>query len=384
MALQGVRVLEMAGLAPAPLCGLILADFGAQVVRVDRSPSGASVAPDVQGRGKRSVALDLKQPQGSAALRRMAQRADVLVDPFRPGIMEKFGLGPDILLQDNPRLIFARLTGFGQSGKYARLAGHDINYVSVSGVLSKLGRKNENPYAPVNLLADFAGGGVMCAMGIIMALYERTKSGKGQVIDASMVEGVAYLSSFLWKSRNLGFWSRGRGENLLDSGAPFYEIYKTSDGKFMAVGALEPQFYEQFIRGLGLDLQKLPSQMSVSDWPEMKKIFTDVFKKKSQAQWCEIFDGVDACVTPVLTLDEAASHPHNEQRGSFLKNDQEEISPRPSPFLSRTPATPSFKRDPSVGEHTEEVLLEYGFSRKEISQLHSLQVIELNKLKGNL
>ncbi|ETE61864.1 Alpha-methylacyl-CoA racemase, partial [Ophiophagus hannah] len=352
----------MAGLAPAPLCGLILADFGAQVVRVDRWPR-TPFNPDVQGRGKRSIALDLKQPQGTATLRRMAQQADVL---------------------DNPRIIYARLTGFGQSGKYVKLAGHDINYLAMSGVLSKLGRKNENPYAPVNLLADFAGGGAMCAMGIIMALYERTKSRKGQVIDASMVEGVAYLNSFLWKSQNSGLWNHGRGENLLDSGAPFYEVYKTSDGKFMAVGALEPQFYEQFVRGLGLDLQKLPNQMSFSDWPEMKKIFTDVFKKKSQAEWCEIFDGVDACVTPVLTFDEAASHPHNKQRGSFLKNDQEEISPRPSPFLSRTPAMPSFKRDPLIGEHTEQILLEYGFAKEEISQLHSLQVIELNNLKANL
>uniref|UniRef100_A0A0K8S2S4 Alpha-methylacyl-CoA racemase n=1 Tax=Crotalus horridus TaxID=35024 RepID=A0A0K8S2S4_CROHD len=383
MALQGVRVLEMAGLAPAPLCGLILADFGARVVRVDRSPS-TLLSPDTVGRGKRSIALNLKQPQGAATLRRMAQRSDVLVDPFRPGAMEKLGLGPDILLRDNPRLIYARLTGFGQSGKYVRLAGHDINYLAVSGVLSKLGRKNENPHAPINLLADFAGGGVMCAMGIIMALYERTKSGKGQVIDVSMVEGVAYLSSFLWKSQKVGLWKRPRGENLLDSGAPFYETYETLDGKFMAVGALEPHFYEQFIRGLGLDLQKLPPQMSSSDWAEMKKIFADVFRKKSQAEWCEIFDGVDACVTPVLTFDEVASHPHNEQRGSFLKNDQEEISPRPSPLLSRTPATPSFKRDPLIGEHTEEVLLEYGFSKKEISQLHSLQVIELNNLKANL
>ncbi|KAK9408616.1 alpha-methylacyl-CoA racemase [Crotalus adamanteus] len=289
MALQGVRVLEMAGLAPAPLCGLILADFGARVVRVDRSPS-TLLSPDTVGRGKRSIALNLKQPQGAATLRRMAQRSDVLVDPFRPGAMEKLGLGPDILLRDNPRLIYARLTGFGQSGKYVRLAGHDINYLAVSGVLSKLGRKNENPHAPINLLADFAGGGVMCAMGIIMALYERTKSGKGQVIDVSMVEGVAYLSSFLWKSQKVGLWKRPRGENLLDSGAPFYETYETLDGKFMAVGALEPHFYEQFIRGLGLDLQKLPPQMSSSDWAEMKKIFVDVFRKKSQAEWSFQFE----------------------------------------------------------------------------------------------
>ncbi|XP_026504828.1 alpha-methylacyl-CoA racemase [Terrapene carolina triunguis] len=383
MALSGVRVLELAGLAPSPLCGMILADFGAQVVRVDRCPRSA-MNTDVQGRGKRSLALDLKQGAGAAALRRLCLRADVLVEPFRHGVMEKLGLGPKVLLQENPKLIYARLTGFGQSGRYAKSAGHDINYLALSGVLSKLGRKDENPYAPVNLLADFAGGGVMCAMGIIMALYERTKSGKGQVVDASMVEGAAYLSSFLWKSQNLGLWNRLRGENLLDSGAPFYETYKTLDGKFMAVGAIEPQFYEQLVKGLGLDLDKLPSQLSFSDWPEMKKMFAALFSKKTQAEWCRIFDGTDACVTPVLSLDEVALYQHNKERGSFIKNDQEEISPRPSPLLSRTPATPSSRRDPFIGEHTEEILLEFGFTKEEIAKLHSEKVIEFNKPKANL
>ncbi|KAM9262516.1 alpha-methylacyl-CoA racemase [Morus bassanus] len=383
MALSSVRVLELAGLAPAPLCGMILADFGAQVVRVDRAPRSA-VAADVQGRGKRSLALNLKRPQGAAVLRRLCSQADVLIEPFRHGAMEKLGLGPETLLQENPRLIYARLTGFGQTGKYAKSAGHDINFLALSGVLSKLGRKGENPYAPVNLLADFAGGGVMCAMGIVTALYERTISGKGQIIDASMVEGVAYLSSFLWKSQNLGLWNRPRGENLLDSGAPFYETYKTSDGKFMAVGAIEPQFYEQLIKGLGLDSDKLPTQLSFSNWPEMKKKFASIFAQKTQAEWCSIFDGTDACVTPVLSFDDVASHQHNKQRSSFIKNDQEEISPRPAPLLSRTPAVPSFKRDPFIGEQTEEILLEYGFTKEEISNLYSAEVIEFSKPKANL
>ncbi|NXQ97093.1 AMACR racemase, partial [Sagittarius serpentarius] len=383
MALSGVRVLELAGLAPAPLCGMILADFGARVVRVDRT-SCPVMATDVQGRGKRSLALDLKRPSGAAALRRLCCAADVLIEPFRHGVMEKLGLGPEVLLQENPRLIYARLTGFGQAGKYAKCAGHDINYLALSGVLSKLGRKDENPYAPVNLLADFAGGGVMCALGIVTALYERTRSGKGQIIDASMVKGVAYLSSFLWKSQNLGLWNRPRGENLLDSGAPFYETYKTSDGKFMAVGAIEPEFYEQLIKGLGLDSDELPSQLSFTDWPEMKKKFVSIFAQKTQAEWCSIFDGTDACVTPVLSFDEVASHQHNKQRSSFIKNDQEDISPRPAPLLSRTPAAPSLKRDPFIGEHTEEILLEYGFTRQEIAKLYSDKVIEFSKPKANL
>ncbi|NXB29377.1 AMACR racemase, partial [Eulacestoma nigropectus] len=383
MALRGVRVLELAGLAPAPLCGMILADFGAQVVRIDRLSQSAS-ATNVQARGKRSLALNLKRPQGAAALRRLCGGADVLIEPFRHGVMEKLGLGPEVLLQENPRLIYARLTGFGQTGKFSKSAGHDINYLALSGVLSKLGRKNENPYAPVNLLADFAGGGVMCAMGIVIALFERARSGRGQVIDASMVEGVAYLSSFLWKSQHLGFWSQPRGENLLDSGAPFYETYRTSDGKFMAVGALEPQFYNQLIRGLGLNLDELPPQMSFSSWPEMKKKFASIFAQKTQAEWCSIFDSTDACVTPVLSINDVASHQHNKERSSFIKNDDGEISPRPAPVLSRTPAVPSCKRDPFIGEHTEEILLEYGFTKQEIAKLYSDKAIEFKNPKANL
>ncbi|KAM6034903.1 alpha-methylacyl-CoA racemase [Theristicus caerulescens] len=383
MALSGVRVLELAGLAPAPLCGMILADFGAQVVRVDRV-TRSSLTADVHGRGKRSMALDLKQPAGAGVLKQLCGGADVLIEPFRHGVMENLGLGPEVLLQENPRLIYARLTGFGQKGKYAKHAGHDINFLSLSGVLSKLGRKDENPYAPINLLADFAGGGVMCAMGIVTALYERTRSGKGQVIDASMVEGVAYLSSFLWKSQHLEFWKRPRGENLLDGGTPFYETYKTSDGKYMAVGAIEPQFYEQLIKGLGLDSDQLPSQWSSSDWPKMKKKFASIFAQKTQAEWCSIFDHTDACVTPVLSFDDVASHQHNKERRSFIKNDHGEISPRPAPCLSRTPAVPSLKRDPFIGEHTEEILLEYGFTKEEITKLYQDKVIEFGKLGANL
>ncbi|NXD27585.1 AMACR racemase, partial [Spelaeornis formosus] len=386
MALSGLRVLELAGLAPAPFCGMILADFGAQVVRVDRLSQAGEVfaEADVQARGKRSLALDLKRPQGAVALRRLCRGADVLIEPFRHGVMERLGLGPEVLLQENPGLIYARLTGFGQRGKYAKSAGHDINYLALSGVLSKLGRKNENPCAPANLLADFAGGGVMCALGIVIALFERARSGRGQVIDASMVEGVAYLSSFLWKSQNMGLWRQPRGENLLDSGAPFYEVYRTSDGKFMAVGAIEPKFYNHFIEGLGLNLDELPAQMSFSNWPEMKKKFASIFAQKTQAEWSSIFDSTDACVTPVLSFDDAVSHQHNKERSSFIKNDQGEISPRPAPVLSRTPAVPSCKRDPFRGEHTEEILLEYGFTKQEIAELYTDKVIEFKNLKANL
>ncbi|XP_062898795.1 alpha-methylacyl-CoA racemase isoform X2 [Mobula hypostoma] len=246
MALAGIHVIELVGLAPAPLCGMILADFGAKIVHIDQIKSAPLT--NTLARGKRSVALNLKRPEGAGVLKRLCNQSDILIEPFRKGVMERLGLGPEVLCEQNPRLIYARLTGFGQSGPFSKAAGHDINYIALSGLLSKFGRKGEKPYAPLNVVADFAGGGVMCAMGIILALYERMQSGKGQVIDASMVEGAAYCCSWLWKSQHIGIWDQQRGENLLDSGAPFYETYKTSDGKYMAVGAIEPHFYEQFLK----------------------------------------------------------------------------------------------------------------------------------------
>ncbi|KAJ8338778.1 hypothetical protein SKAU_G00355640 [Synaphobranchus kaupii] len=382
MALAGVRVVELAGLAPAPFCGMILADFGARVTRVDRTK--VAVAMDTQARGKRSVALDLKKPQGVAALRRLCVQSDVLIEPFRKGVMEKLGLGPDELLQENPRLVYARLTGFGQSGSYAKSAGHDINYLAISGLLSMLGRSGDDPHAPLNLVADFAGGGLMCALGITLALLERHASGRGQVIDASMVEGAAYVGSFVWKSRAIGLWNRPRGENILDGGAPYYGTYRTSDGKHVAVGAIEPQFYDQLVQGLGLDPATLPAQMSFSDWPELRRVFARAFASRTQAEWCQVFDGTDACVTPVLPLDKVHTHPHNRDRGSFLQDDQGEVSPRPAPVLSRTPASPDMSRDPFVGEHTRPVLEELGYGPDEIQQLLDSGAAECNKLAARL
>lgn len=377
MPLQGITVLELAGLAPGPFCGMVLADFGARVVLVERPGAVGNVR--LLARGKRSLVVDLKQPRGVAVLRRLSAQADVVLEPFRRGVMEKLQLGPEILQKENPKLIYARLSGFGQSGRFSGVAGHDINYLALSGVLSKIGRSGENPYAPLNLLADFGGGGLMCALGILMALFERTRSGKGQIIDASMVEGAAYLSSFLWKTQNKGLWNQPRGENVFDGGAPFYTTYQTADGEFMAVGALEPQFYELLVKGLGLKSDELPNQMSITDWPEMKKKFADVFAKKTKAEWCQIFDGTDACVTPVLTLEEVPHHGHNKERGSFIIDGEQEVIPRPAPVLSNTPAVPSSKRDPLLGEHTEEILKEFGFSQEEIDQLNSDKITQCNK-----
>ncbi|KAM9330006.1 alpha-methylacyl-CoA racemase [Gastrophryne carolinensis] len=382
MALAGIRVVELAGLAPAPFCGMILADFGAKVIRVDKANS--TYTSDTMARGKRSIALNLKNPEGVRVLKSLCKHSDVLIEPFRQGVMEKLGLGPDDLLKENPRLIYARLSGYGQFGKYARSAGHDINYLSMSGMLSRLGKKDEPPTFPLNLLADFAGGSYTCALGIAMCLFERSRSGKGQVIDSAMVEGAAYLGSFVWKSQKSGIWSQPKGENLLDGGAPFYDIYKTSDGKYMAVGAIEPQFYNDLLKGLALDPSDLPGQMSFTDWPEMKKIFSKKFLQKTQEEWCQVFDGTDACVTPVLTFDNVAEHPHNKDRGSFIRNDDGETSPRPAPVLSRTPAVLGSGRDPFIGEHTYDVLTESGFSAKEISDLQSAGAIACNKPKSQL
>ncbi|XP_045704083.1 alpha-methylacyl-CoA racemase [Phyllostomus hastatus] len=382
MALRGISVVELAGLAPGPFCGMVLADFGAQVVRVDWPGSLGDVS--CLSRGKRSLAVDLKQPRGVAVVRRLCARADVVLEPFRHGVMEKLQLGPEILQKENPRLIYARLTGFGQSGRLSKVAGHDINFLALSGVLSKIGRSGESPYAPLNLLADFGGGGLMCTLGIMLALFERTRSGRGQVIDASMVEGAAYVSSFLWKTSKTALWQQPRGKNILDSGAPFYETYRTADGGFMAVGAIEPKFYKLLLKGLGLKSDELPDQMSMTDWPEMKKKFADIFAKKTRVEWCQIFEGTDACVTPVLTLEEASHHDHNRARGSFLTDARQGVSPRPAPLLSRTPAVPSLGRDPILGEHTEEILKEVGFSQEEINQLFADKIVGGSKLRSSL
>lgn len=382
MALAGVRVIELAGLAPAPFCGMILSDFGAKVIRVDRTK--AAMVIDTQGRGKQSVAINLKAAEGVSLLKKLCLKSDVVLEPYRKGVMEKLGLGPQELLKENPRLIYARLTGYGQSGPYALAAGHDINYLAISGLLSRLGRSQEKPYAPLNLVADFAGGGLTCALGIVLALLERTKSGKGQVVDASMVEGAAYVGSFVWKSNRIGMWTNPRGQNMLDSGAPFYDTYQTSDGKYMAVGAIESQFYKELLKGLDLESAELPHQMSFNDWPELRHIFTERFASKTQEEWAGIFDGTDACVTPVLSFDEVSSHPHNQERGSFIQDSSGEESPRPAPVLCRTPAEPCLTPDPLIGEHTVEVLQEYGFTSLQIEHLLAAGVIESHGAKAKL
>jgi len=376
MALKGMKVIELAGLAPAPVCGMILSDFGAKVIRVDKVGSGLNY--DVTARGKRSIALNLKKPEGVDILRRLCGSADVLIEPFRPGVMERLGLGPDTLIKENPRLVYARLTGFGQTGPYKDMAGHDINYLGLSGVLASLGRKHENPLPPVNLLADFAGGSFTCAMGIMAALLERSTSGQGQVIDSCMVEGAAYVGSWLYASRDMFVWGQPRGHNLLDSGAHFYETYKTKDGKYMCVGALEPQFYNILQDKLNVSDDELPQ---FDDFDEMKEKLAKIFSMKTRDEWCSIFDGTDACVSPVLEQEEAGKHPQNMARGSFLENGM----PRPAPILSRTPAVASSSpNNLDFGSHTTEILSEAGFTDKDIDTLLEKRIIEQADIKSKL
>uniref|UniRef100_A0A224YMU9 Alpha-methylacyl-CoA racemase n=1 Tax=Rhipicephalus zambeziensis TaxID=60191 RepID=A0A224YMU9_9ACAR len=368
MALKGIRVLEMAGLAPAPFCGMLLRDFGASVIRIDKPKP--QLDADRLCRGKRSIVIDLREKKGVELLQKMAKKSDVLLEGYRPGVMERMGLGPDVLLQSNPRLVYARLTGFGQTGPYSAMAGHDINYIALSGVLSMLGAYGQKPQPPVNLMADFAGGGLLCALGICMALLERERSGKGQVIDASMTEGCAYVSTFLWRTRSskmaLPIWIDERGGNILDGGAHFYNVYETKDGKHMAVGALEPHFYKTLVEGLGLDPEEVPQ---FSEWEKCKEVFADAFKRKTQAEWCAVFDLTDGCAVPVLDHESAGEHPHNAHRGTFIECKDGPPVPRPAPLLLRTPAEPDME-EPLIGEHTRQILEEVlGLGDAEVQKL---------------
>uniref|UniRef100_A0A1B6C2W6 Alpha-methylacyl-CoA racemase n=2 Tax=Clastoptera arizonana TaxID=38151 RepID=A0A1B6C2W6_9HEMI len=381
MALRGIKVLEIAGLAPAPFCGMILADYGATVIKIDKTLPDIFGETDCLANGKKSVSIDLKHPDGVGILRKMCKKSDVLIEPFRSGVMEKLGLGPNILLEDNDRLIYARLTGYGQSGLFSKRAGHDINYVAMSGILSLLGEKNSAPTPPANLIADLGGGGLMCAFGIMAALFDRERSGKGQVIDCNMVEGSAYLCSWLARSQHLPIWGKAKGNNMLDGGLHNYKTYETKDKKWMAVGSIEHKFYLELLKGLNFTEEDLPY---FSDDPEKcQRMVATKFKEKTQKEWCEIFNDTDACVTPVLSLEEAAEHPHNAERKSFIKSFQGNVAPKPAPRLSRTCAVSlADQPSPVVGQDTLEELLNLDYTHTEINKLVESGVVKcVNKSK---
>ena len=360
--LAGVRVVEVAGIGPGPFCGMILADFGADVVRAERPGGGLTLVPwerDLLNRGKRSVAADLKSPEGVATVLALAGQADILFEGFRPGVAERLGIGPAACWERNPALVYGRMTGWGQDGPLAHTAGHDIAYIGPTGALNTIGEAGGAPQIPVNYVGDFGGGSLYLAVGMLAALHEARASGNGQVVDAAIVDGAAHLTTMLHGLLATGAWRDERGANLVDGGAPFYSVYQTSDGRYMAVGALEPQFYREFVTILGIDLDDI-AQDNREQWPELRRRIAAAFGQRTQQAWASAFDGTDACVAPVLSLAEAPHHPHLRARDTFIELDGV-AQPAPAPRFSRTPG--SVARPPCTpGEHTEQVLADWGVS----------------------
>ncbi len=370
--LLGMRVVEMAGLGPAPLAGQFLADLGADVTLITRR-SGDADPTDINNRGKRSVALDLKKSEGVEIALKLIAQADVLIEGFRPGVMERIGLGPDVCKARNPALVFGRMTGWGQEGPLAHTSGHDINYLGLTGFLHATGRANDVPMPPLNIGADYGGGTMFLLFGIMSALYERQSSGKGQVVDAAMVDGASAMMALIHSFRARGQWSEARESNLLDGGAPFYRSYECADGKFMAVGPLEPQFFAELVAKAELPESHKKSQMNAAAWPDRHVEYSKIFKQKTREEWCEIFDGSDACVTPVLTWSEAPEHEHMKIRNVFSALDGV-VQAMPAPRFDRSyVASPS--APPAPGADTQALLLETGYSLEDIVKLRNSGVL---------
>lgn len=367
--LEGVRVIEMAGIGPGPFCAMLLADMGADVLRVDRADAvGAPGERDPRheplNRGRRSVALDLKRPQAIAALRRMISEADVLIEGFRPGVMERMGLGPEVCLSDNPRLVYGRMTGWGQDGPLAQAAGHDINYIAITGALHAIGRAGGPPVPPLNLVGDFGGGSLYLAFGVVCALLESMRSGRGQVVDAAIVDGASSLASFLHGAFARRAWTTERGTNLLDGGRPWYDSYETSDGHYVCIGPIEERFYRQFLDRVGLGGEDLPAQNDPAGWPVLRERFTALFRTRTRKAWCKLLEGTDACFAPVLSIAEAKAHPHNVARAAFIEVDGL-TQPAPAPRFSRT--RPEVVRGAArAGAHTAEALRDWGLDEAEV------------------
>jgi alpha-methylacyl-CoA racemase len=373
--LEGVRVVEIAGIGPGPFCAMLLADMGAEVVRVDRPAGGDGQRwPPVLGRGRRSVVVDLKHERGAEVVLRLAASADALIEGFRPGVAERLGIGPAACLARNPRLLYGRMTGWGQEGPWRHVAGHDIDYIALAGALHPIGRAGQAPVPPLNLVGDFGGGGLLLAFGIACGLLETRRSGRGQVIDAAVVDGAALLTTLIHELAAMGLWHAERGANLLDGGAPFYDVYETADGQYLAVGALEPRFYAELLARLGLDERDLPAQMDRDRWPELRERLAAAFRARTRAEWCELFDGSDACVAPVLSPGEAPGHPHNRARQAFVPVGGS-LEPAPAPRFGRTPSAPP-SPPPTPGQHTDEVLAAWAaFSAGEIADLRAAGAI---------
>jgi len=360
-------VIELAGIGPGPFCGMLLSDMGAEVIRVDRAGGGGRRARDVLARGRKSIAVDLKNPAGRDTVLKLCESADALFEGFRPGVTERLGLGPEECMARNPALVYGRMTGWGQEGPLAQAAGHDINYIALAGALHAIGPQGGKPVPPLNLVGDFGGGGMVLAFGLVCAMLEAGKSHKGQVVDAAMVDGAAVLMAMFFSMQAGGAWKDVRGANLLDGAAPFYDTYETSDGKYISVGSIEPQFYALLVEKAGVDPDEFSGQMDQSRWPAYKEKLTAVFKSKSRDEWCALMEGTDVCFAPVLSLGEVAEHPHNKHRGTFTDLEGV-IQPAPAPRFSRTEAAlTGGARLP--GEDTRTVLSAGGFSDGEIDSL---------------
>jgi alpha-methylacyl-CoA racemase len=371
--LSGVKVVEIAGIGPGPFAAMMLADMGADVVRVDRAQAvtGNFDRPNLEilNRGRRSIGVDLKNADGVETVMKLVEQADALIEGFRPGVADRLGIGPDACLARNPKLVYGRMTGWGQDGPYAQAAGHDINYIALAGALGHFGRAGSKPTPPINLVGDFGGGGMLMAFGVACALVESARSGQGQVIDAAMVDGSATLMTMMWGFRALGIWGPF-GTNVLDTGAPFYDTYETSDGKYISLGSLEPQFYKELITRAGLtDDVPLGDQMNQATWADLRERFTALFLTKTRDEWCALMEHTDVCFAPVLTMDEAAAHPHVQARGTIVE-EHGMLQPAPSPRFSRTPG--AIQRPPAwPGQHTDEVLGEWGFAAADVEALRA-------------
>ena len=375
--LHGLRVLEFEAIGPAPFGAMMLADMGADVLLVDRTADprlgfGRERAYDVMMRGRRSLTLDLKSPQGVEAALRLAERADVVIEGFRPGVMERLGLGPEVLMARNARLVFARMTGWGQSGPLANRAGHDINYIALTGALHAIGHAGEAPVPPLNLVGDFGGGGMLLAFGIACAVIEARQSGHGQVVDAAMVDGASLLATMFSGMLAAGSWSETRGTNVLDSGAPWYDTYRTQDDRFVAIGAIEPKFYRELLERLGLAEADLPAQHDRAGWPALRAAFSARFATQTRDAWCKVFDNSDACFAPVLTFSEARAHPHASARQAFQQVGSIE-QPAPAPRFSKTPGR-TVRPPPERGALGREALAEWGFDAAAVERLVALGV----------
>jgi alpha-methylacyl-CoA racemase len=376
--LQGVKIIELAGIGPGPFAGMMLSDMGADIVRVDRAQQVNPASfdrPNLEPlyRGRRSIGVDLKKPEGVETVLRLVERADALIEGYRPGVTERLGLGPDDCLARNARLVYGRMTGWGQDGPMAQAAGHDINYIGLAGALAHFGRAGGQPTPPINLVGDFGGGGMLMAFGVVCGIVEAQRSGKGQVIDVAMVDGSALLMTMMWGFAKIGFWNEQLGVNVLDTGAPFYDTYETADGKFIALGALEGQFYAELIQRLGLDDVDVAAQMDRTGWDALRARFTALFKTKTRAEWDEILRGSDACYAPVLTMSEAANDEHIKARSTIIERDGV-AQPAPAPRFSRT--APEIERSsPWPGQHTDEALADWGFDAAEIPKLRDVGAI---------